>query len=300
MKGIYYLLGAAIAVIAVAFLVSSMFPPKEGYSVSLDGFLSYTNRPAVVFSESLYNDSGQALVRKITIQGRAGDIFGLYSVPKAQQGQRPAFILLPAQSVEKEGEHRYMGALLNSMGIITLALDLRGQGESRAVVKSVEQDYADFKEGEEPYYHASVYEALKAYDFLGARPEVNQSAIFVLGESMGGRTGIIAAAIEPGIRGYMGVSTSGYGFLRTTDEDVNRFLFSIDPARYLGRISPRKAVFIHSREDPVIKVSSARELYSKANDPKDFITLQSSFHGYYKPNAELEDGIKKAVEWVLK
>jgi dienelactone hydrolase len=141
-----------------------------------------------------------------------------------------------------------------------------------------------------------VYDALRAYDLLEERSEIDPNRVMVVGESMGGRTGIIAAGIEPGIRGVVCISTSGYGLGNTVPKS-NQTLFqkSIDPDVYVGMISPRKVVMIHSNKDDIIPIEAAERTFSFANEPKRFITVGCETHGYCEG---MSGELKKALEWI--
>ncbi len=254
--------------------------PQETYSVSPGGILSYENRPPLEYREMPYNETGNAVIKRVIFSSHGQDIYSLLAIPK--RGEKlPAFVLLPAQSVTKEGEQRYLAGALNALGFITISLDQRGTGETGGSVPGMQQDFQAFANGGEPVQHKMVYDALRAYDLLKTLPRADGSRIYIAGESMGGRFAVIAGATEPGISGLLLISTSGYGLPFQGDPEAYRFMKSIDPDNYMGRISPRKTLMMHSKQDPVIPLESAQRTFSLGGEPKKLLALDMGFHGYY-------------------
>src|SRR5659263_672513 len=102
----------------------------------------------------------------------------------------------------------------------------------------INYDYNLWKNKSEPVEHKMVFDALRSVDVLRQEPSIDPERIAIVGESNGGRFAIIAAAIDPGISGVIGISTSGYDIESQigdiTDENLIRFDRSIDPETYLG------------------------------------------------------------------
>ena len=65
--------------------------------------------------------------------------------------------------------------------------------------------------GLEPVEYSMVYDALKAADVLAVQPEIDPKKLAILGESNGGRFAVLACALDPSLKGVIGISTSGYG-----------------------------------------------------------------------------------------
>lgn len=267
---------------------------RETYSVSPEGFISYANRPPVEYREVPYNETEAVVIRKIIFNSRGQDIYSLLAIPK-REGKLPAFVLLPAQSVTKEGEQKYLASALNNLGFITLSLDQRGVGETGGYVPDIGQDFQAFANGGEPVQHRMVYDVLRAYDLLRGLPQADSSRIYIAGESMGGRFAVIAGAMEPGIAGLLLISTAGYGLPQQGNPEAERFLKSIDPDHYIGKVSPRRMLMVHSEKDPVIPLESARETFDRAGEPKKLLVSEESFHGYYKPETPFPEMLEKEL-----
>jgi hypothetical protein len=136
-----------------------------------------------------------------------------------------------------------------------------------------------------------VHDALAAANVLGDQSEVDENSIAMLGLSNGGRFAIIATAIEPEIKGVIGISTSGYDtdsieVDETVDMNAYQFYRSIDPDNYLGMISSRGFVMLHSINDSTVPYELALRTYDKAEEPKALYPINGSTHGYSPLMAE--------------
>jgi uncharacterized protein len=170
--------------------------------------------------------------------------------------------------------------MLVNKGYSCLVIDQRGIGETGGKVLNLEEDYNLFISGKEPIQHLSVYDALRSYDLLKEVKGVDKNNIAIVGESMGGRYGLIASAIDKSIKGFIGISTSGFDVKRDRFSKGNIFLLSIDPDNYIGDISPNPVFMIHGDNDTVVKIENARNTFNKAKDPKKFFVAEGCGHGY--------------------
>lgn len=285
--------GALLAIL----LLSGCTSPQETYSVSQDGFLSYTNRPAPNYTQTLLKDDGNATMYKLTFDSGGQKIYALLAIPKnspkERNGKIPGIFILYGATMNKEGEWVGLGSDLSRMGFAVLIIDQRGWGETDGFVPTMESDYQAFVNGGEPVQHKMVYDALRSYDILKSRPEVNPARIYASGESMGGRYAIIATSVEKGIAGALIISSSGYQF-QDQPQEVMRFLNSIDPNHYIAGISPRPLIMVHSKNDNVIPYQMAQDTFSKAKDPKKLLTTEGVGHSYVR--AEMLSLLEKELE----
>jgi dienelactone hydrolase len=300
------ILGAA-AVLLVAASAFLLVPSGESYSVSSGGLVTYTGRPAPEYSETLINQENGWSLYKVVFESRGSKIYGLLSIPEntddnAEESLMPArasfqvsaFILLGGVTVTKEGIHGRLGEGLNSLEFATLSLDMRGEGETGGRVPSMEEDYQTFRDGGEPVQHSMLRDVLAAFDLLSERDGIDSERVYVAGESMGGRFAAMSAGAEPRIAGALLISTSGYGFTSSPDRELNRFLSSVDPDTYIGKISPRPVAFIHSSKDPVVPYETGRALFERAGEPKEFFTVDIAEHSYIPE--EMGELLEEAVE----
>lgn len=145
-------------------------------------------------------------------------------------------------------------------------------------------DYELYKAGKEPVMHKMVFDALRSVDVLRQDSRIDAKLIAIIGESNGGRFAIIASALDPDIKGVIGISTSGYDteseIVNIRDEVAVRFYRSIDPDTYLQFIPPRKFVLMHSVNDSIIPIGLAENTFRKAKEPKQFYSVTTGTHGF--------------------
>ncbi len=295
-------IGIIAAVILLVFAVPYIldaFKPGDKWSLSEDGLVSYPlNRGALEYTKIILNDTPDFTLSKIVYKSKGEDIYSLLRVAKSS-GKKPALILLPGAQVTKEAMQD-RAAKLSGWGYITLTIDERGNtGETKGGFSSMDEEYTMFIQNQEPVQHKIVFDVLRAFDFLAEQKDVDAANIAVLGESMGGRYGIMAAAIEPRIKGVAGVSTAGYDSLskQFQDENVARFFKSIDPDAYTGKIAPRQLLMIHSTNDSVIPISMAQASFAYASESKKFVTVTCKTHGWCD---EMEPALKEKLEIIFK
>lgn len=293
-----------VAVLAIvgffAYQNRQIFTQEEVYSVSEDGILSYQNRPALIYEETIISDNDKFISKKVVFESHGTKIYGLYVLPKQKEAlpkNIPAAIVLPGAGVTKEDEAQLPNDL-NDLGIATLTIDQRGIGETAGGFPSLQQDYQIFKSGQEPYNHKVIYDALRALDYLQMQKELDKSRIILAGESMGGRNAIIAAAIEPKVAAVLVVGTAGYTFDDASNENVIKFINSINPDNYIAKISPRQVAMMHNSGDSIVPLEAAHATFDKAKEPKSFFISQNSGHGYNTDvmKHELEKQLKS---WLL-
>ncbi len=279
--------------IIILFALIYYFIPQgsDKWTVSNEGILSYPeNRGKVDVKILKIESKPDHILRTISFPGKDYTVEGLLRIPV--EGKKvPGVVILPGATVPKEGTQT-LADIFSKMGYASIGIEQRNRGGV-----DMEYDYSLWKKGLEPAEHKMVFDALRAADVLRQEPSVDPGRIAIVGESNGGRFAIIAAAIDPGITGVIGISTSGYdtesqiGGIR--DENMIRFYRSIDPETYLGSIPPRKFVMIHSVNDTIIPIHLARNTFKKAKEPKQFYTVTTGTHGY-------SEGMKEPLETELR
>lgn len=267
------------------------------WTVSDEGTLSFSQRGEVAFTvegtEDLYAPESADSLKLLTFESRGENVRALLRIPAdsfpagsfptnfspTNSSGVPGIVLLPGAGVSKEKEQG-LAAELSKLGYATLTLDQRNFGAINP-----DGDFALFKAGLEPLEYKMVYDALKATDVLSAQPEIDPEKLAIIGESNGGRFAIIACALEPSLRGVVGISTAGYGTgeidsSQVEDPDVYRFYRSIDPEAYLPELSPARFVLLHSSNDTVIPYEMALGTFSLAGEPKAMYNVSEARHGY--------------------
>ena len=290
----YFYIGIIIAVVILGAIVFYLLPSirqsqkteesKEEvqWFVDKNGYLSYPlDREDVRFRREDYGIDGSLSIHKVIYQSRNGNIYGLLVLPTSAEELLPGIVLLPGAGVAKESELE-LAKKIALLDAAVLVIDQRGVGETNGILQNLDEDYASFLKGEEPYQHLMVYDALRAYDLLKSAPFTDPDRVIIVGESLGGRIAIIATAIDRNIKGVLVISSAGLDFKPKGDANKDAFLQSIDSDHYIDLITPRKIVMMHNLNDNIIPLSSAITSYQKAQEPKRFVLVNdtSCNHGY--------------------
>ncbi|MCX9014236.1 MAG: acetylxylan esterase [Candidatus Methanoperedens sp.] len=270
----------AVVGIAIVLLLAYFLIPQgsDEWTVSSDGFLSYPENRGKVDVTVLDTESGDGYVLEtISFQSKDYVVEGLLRVPKSDK-KVPAVVILPGATVSKEGTQG-LAELFASQGYASLGIEQRNRGGI-----DFRYDFQLFAQGVEPVEHKMVFDALRSVDVLRQDSRIDRDRIAILGESNGGRFAIVAAALEPSIKGVLGISTSGYDtenqVAGITDETAIRFYRSIDPETYLDKIPPRRFVMLHSVNDTIIPINLAENTFRKAMEPKRFYPVATGTHGF--------------------
>ncbi len=275
----------AVLLLAIVYFLATLTQPtnaqgSDTWTVNKDGVLSYPENRGKVDVQVLNITKGNNYtLETISFQSKDYTVEGLLRIPLSDK-KVPAVVILPGATVHKEGTQG-LAEIFANMGIASLGIEQRNVGGV-----DPRYDYELFAEGVEPIEHKMVFDALRSVDVLRQDPRIDATRIATVGESNGGRFAIIAAAIDPGIRGVIGISTSGYdtesqlAIAHITDESVIRFYLSIDPETYFGLLPPRKLVMMHSVNDTIIPIDLAKKTFDKAKEPKAFYTVTTGTHGF--------------------
>ena len=252
------------------------------WKVSEAGILSFPDREEPVFTaqgiEDVYAPENSDTLKLLSFESKGEKIQALLRIP-ANSSSSPGLVLLPGAGISKEAEQG-LAVELSKMGYATLTIDQRNLGGI-----NIEKDLELFKAGLEPVEYNMIYDALKASDVLAAQPEINPEKLAILGESNGGRFAVLACALNPSLKGVIGISTAGYGTEEidsslASDSEAYQFYRSIDPDTYLSTLPPAKFVLIHSSNDPVISHDLALRTFALAKEPKAMYNVTEATHGY--------------------
>lgn len=266
--------------------------------VDKNGYLQYPlDRGPILFNRKNYSQTENLTISKIIFKSRNIDIYGFLILPKKSSDLMPGVVLLPGAGVSKESELE-LAKKIAELGAAVVTIDQRGIGETMGRIADLDEDYAAFLKAQEPYQHLLIYDALRAYDLLYSAPFVDPDRIAIVGESLGGRIAIIAAAIDRNIKGALAISAAGFDFKGGPDQTKNVFLKSIDADHYVILITPRKLVMMHNTYDRNVPLSSAIKTFSKAQEPKQFVLVNdtSCNHGYCD---SMYDGLVDALDYLI-
>jgi dienelactone hydrolase len=254
-------------------------PSKSTYSVDNKGVLSLTCAPETTAEEVLFANETYTKSRIVFHTGN-GYVVSYLGAPK----QPKASIVYAPGAGEKLAGHEERMVRFASAGYAFLFIDTRGNGgETNGISFSqqlIQQDYAKFVEGDMPQYYLSICDLVSAQKMLSGRYNV---PVYAVGSSNGGRYAAVAAGTDPAFAGYIGISTSDWGFLDSvTQQGITgnpvQFAASVEPSTYFVKISPRPVWIYHAKADPIIPYESGQQFFEKALEPKTFIEF-SGDHG---------------------
>lgn len=269
---------------------------KAAWEVSEAGVLSFPERGEPSFTareiKDTYAPENPDILKLVSFESKGQNIQALLRIPSSSSAA-PGIVLLPGAGVTKEGEQG-LAVELSKMGYATLTLDQRDLANI-----NMKKDLELFKAGLEPVEYLMVYDALKASDVLAAQTEINKERLAILGESNGGRVALLACALNPALKGAIGISTSGYDsedIDPATDAEIIRFSRSVDPNIYLSNLPPAKLILIHSLNDPVIPYEEAQKTFALAKEPKTMYNVTEETHGY---TASMQPFLEKELKSIF-
>lgn len=276
MKRLVFLITALVAIIAAAGCLSP--PQHQEFSGNGSGMVTLTCPEPAVTETVIRADANGTLSR---LDFRSGDDH-FYALLGAPARPVAGIVMSPGAGVKKES-HTDRARWYADQGIAFLVIDVRGNGgETPGHPLDPEADFAAFRQGKTPQYYQSVCDMITARTYLSDRFRI---PVIHAGDSNGGRYAALAAALDRGSAGYIGISTSG--FHRMGDGytgDARTFLLSIDPAVYIRAIEPRPVLIFHAEGDPVISSAEGRELFAEATGKKEFV----GFNGTHGINSEVD------------
>ena len=277
-----------IGMVLILVLIYILIPQgSDKWRVNDEGIFSYPKDRGEVDVKVLKTESrSDYILKTISFTSKDYMVEGLLRIP-VSGNKVPAVVILPGASVPKEGTQT-LADIFSGLGYASIGIEQRNRGGV-----DMEYDYDLWQKRKEPVEHKMVFDALRAVDVLRQEPSIDPGKIAIMGESNGGRFAIIATAIDPGISGVIGISTSGYdtesNIREISDVNIIKFYRSIDPETYLKFLPPRKIVMLHSVNDTIIPIDLARNTFNKAIEPKKFYTVTTGTHGY-------SEGMKEPLE----
>ena len=197
-----------------------------------------------------------------------------------------AAVVLPGALVGK-GQVGDLSSLLAGKGVSHLILDVRGVGETAGGEAEADSLKA-FRQGKMSENHKVVYDVMVAAKIL---EEKTGLPVFILGESNGGRLGIIAASqIQVPV---LVISSAGYGMGEPYDERT-RFYKSIDADNYVANVP--KLALVHPKDDPAIPLYFAERTFSVCTGEKKMWRPESEMHGFSK---DMEIEVTEAISFLI-
>jgi uncharacterized protein len=271
MKRLALVLALALLLLAAG---CTQAPARDSFNVDGDGRLSIALAPDARVNATVLNTTGNATLSRVVFTGDDGVPVTAYVA--APPHPKAAVVYIPGANEPVSGHAGRFRTFVDA-GIAVLYLDVRGNGfETPGTKPDLNADYPRFKQDQWPQYYRIVADAMRARAYLAT---TYGAPVWAVGSSNGGRYAAVAAGIDPQFAGYAGISTSGFGGIRPGNrQTAQRFEVSVDPATYIGAISPRQVLIYHSQADPVIPFADGKALFAAAKEPRTFVAFNGS-HG---------------------
>lgn len=230
--------------------------------------------------------SGDAVDQDVTVTGANGLRVELRTRRRAAfpPGTRsPLVVLVGGQINGKEGA----SLITDPRDALIAALSYPGYGNERATGLAVIPEV--------PAFRRAIWDTpptvMLALDYLLARPDVDTTRVELVGASFGAPFAAVVGALDHRVtRVWLvqgGANPRALIDVGLREEirfaPARAFVASLanvlasgprfDPARWVGRISPRPVVMINTEQDERIPRANAEQLHAAARDPKQVVWL---------------------------
>lgn len=226
----------------------------------------------VVFEEE--QEDGHLLYSLRCDNGEGIAVKGLLKVPGNGEGPYPAVVILGGVQA---GRHT-IDYLRGTRGVVLLALDYPYEGKKEKL--SAWEFLGSINKIRRAVIH-TVPAAMLAVDYLLTRDDVDGRRITVAGGSLGALFAPAIAAADRRIAGaamlfgaadlraLMRANLKIPGVLAAPTAWLGAVLTSpVEPAKYVGRITPRPVFMLNGTGDPRMPESCSRRLHDAAREPK--------------------------------
>jgi fermentation-respiration switch protein FrsA (DUF1100 family) len=186
-----------------------------------------------------------------------------------------------------------------ALGLTTVSIDIRYHGARASSPTQLEQVVRNSNTIAE-MLRGTVADLRSAIDVLEKQPYCRHNVAYV-GTSLGGGIGTILAATDKRVKAAAIISTPGTFRATLTTPGIPylpgvahhprdlaaalRILSPLDPARFIGRISPRPVLIMSGREDETVPLSSARVLQAAARKPSTIVDYNGGHDPASGPDA---------------
>ncbi len=190
-------------------------------------------------------------------------------------------VLLLHMMPETRGSWSAFQRALVKRGIGSLAIDLRGHGDS---ANTEDGDTVDYQEFENADHQSSAIDVVAALDWIRSRG-IELNRIAVAGASIGANLGIQLLAEYPRLAGAVALSPGAdYHGIHALEDAQN--------------LHPEQALFIAASENDPQSFADSKALYEVSpTERKMFVPSPTAGHGtnQFKMNPQL---MEKAADWI--
>lgn len=214
--------------------------------------------------------------------------------------RKPAVVV--AHGLGGQADPQVAADLARNLDIVALAISAPGLGgsEGRAVTFADPTPLFDtVPDARGSWLHAYTHAILRAVTFLGSRDEVDPSAVFVTGVSMGGLAAFMAGGVDDRVAGILPVNAAGGwaaaaaagSWLRNLVEaaagrtlaspDVLAFMAAFDPLGFASR--QHGAVYmLAGAQDEFFPIDQITRTFTAVRAPAKSLALLADFdHEWY-------------------
>ena len=195
-------------------------------------------------------------------------------------------LLLHGYSSRRDVMANGVGLALLRQGVASLSIDLplHGTRQDPLQAQAARNPLAVFG-----LWRQALRESRLAFNYLGARPEVDRGCLGVAGYSLGSFLAVMVAADEPLARAVV-LAAGGDLPEGTPLTAIARAI--ADPLRAVRRLDGRPLLMVHGKNDRTVKPDQARRLFEAAREPKEIRWWNA---GHILP----PDAIGYAATWIV-
>lgn len=262
---------------------------SSSYSVDRSGILSVSCAPVPSSDEILFRNDTYTKT-KIVLHTQNANVVTYLAAPKHPVA---AIVYVPGAGEQPAGHEERM-VRYSAAGYAFLFVDIRGNGgQTPGYPLNPQRDFSLFEKGYWPQYYETICDLIASRRMLSDRFRV---PVYAMGSSNGGRYAAVATGVDSDFAGYVGISTSDWGILKSAIQegytgDTIRFATSLEPGAYFKKISPRPVWVFHAVNDTVIPFDYGGQFFRDAEEPKTFI----EFSGNHGINRDVDDRI--LMQW---
>ena len=223
----------------------------------------------------------------------------LLMLPKSPAaGPRPCIFFMHGYTSRKERFNAIFPFCVDA-GCAAFAIDAQYHGERK--IEGVDI-YSEYIHRNRDAIIQTIVDARRGLDYLSSRLEIDPARIAVMGTSMGGIMASIFAGVDERLKAAVLVVAGGdWGLMTQTSQitpaktlrgsaappdydEIRAVTQCCDPLNFVGRISPRPAIFLNGSQDEIVPPPATKLLYEAAGEPKEIHWYESG-HKLPQPEA---------------
>ena len=233
-----------------------------------------------------------------------------FLVPRFVTGPVPCVVVGHGLGGTKEIAIALYGEMLVRAGYAVFAIDARFHGERMSPATA---DLSRDPQLVRSLFQDTVVDLRRGIDYLEQQPACTPGGVGLIGISMGGFHGALLAGtdtrVEAPILLFSGADWRTW--LSTARRELSAVLVSpddpaaldtlvsvidpIDPARWVGNITPRPVLMVNGDADDIVPPAAAGALYAAAREPKTAL----SYQGGHSPEPAEDIRVREAMlDWL--